>query len=762
MLEKNVKADLKRRYEQLLEQGQLPSREKLQEYYATFQGRFAPDKLVKLNGEELLNTIHAHGNRDSLVYWLEFKNDEEFPDCFGSIAGGSALKFGIYRRKETRAWMTGQPTHQKEISTAEAIQVASSHRDQLVAGARLLEELSSDSSDDNYAKLQDRMNAVAPDVADTAWGHKYFSLMYPDKLDDFHAEEFQRFHIRKMLQVPPTQEGRYAAAGRYVSAAGELEIPLNHLTTTLNRTNGRPYKVWRVGTRLHGTDDIWPIMREENCAAVGWDTIEDLSGLADDPGGKDKIRKQLEAEGHKPNVASGSANQISSFVTRISEGDVILAANGQDILGIGKVTGPYQYKSADAHGAPHRRPVKWLETKTWKLPETEGLQSTVRQLNKYPANLVEIERRLFAASPEPAVQSTAAAINVLRELEDIPGRIQAILDRKGQAIVYGPPGTGKTYWASSAARQLAAHSAFGTNFEKLDSLRQSEVMGSGSAEGLVRTCTFHPAYGYEDFIEGYRPTTNADGQLSFDLREGIFKRLCKDAGKQPNKRFFLVIDEINRGDIPRIFGELITLLELDKRGTKLDLPVSGEPFSVPKNICVIGTMNTADRSIALLDTALRRRFGFIELMPDPLALGTAQVANSIPLGPWLSALNERIRNHVRRDARNLQIGHAYLMESGKAVTGFARFSRILAEDIFPLLEEYCYENYSMLCQLLGPALVDEENQRIRDELFSPERRDDLVQALLAPFPEISTSTAAIVAEHAEPEADSEEAAEESA
>ena len=102
------------------------------------------------------------------------------------------------------------------------------------------------------------------------------------------------------------------------------------------------------------------------------------------------------------------------------------------------------------------------------------------------------------------------------------------------------------------------------------------------------------------------------------------------------------------------------------------------------------------------------------------------------------------------------------MESGKPVTDFARFSRILAEDIFPLLEEYCYENYGILCQLLGQALVDEQNQRIRDELFMPERRDDLIQALLAPFPEIATSTAAIVAEHTEQEADSDEAAEESA
>lgn len=350
----------------------------------------------------------------------------------------------------------------------------------------------------------------------------------------------------------------------------------------------------------------------------------------------------------------------------------------------------------------------------------------------------------------------------LSQLDGVPRRIQAVLERKGQAIVHGPPGTGKTYWAYVAARQLAAHSAFGVRFEELDLLKQVEITGSNLSAGLVRTCTFHPAYGYKDFIEGYRPKTNAAGQLSFDLRNGNFKRLCEDAKATPNSRFILIIDEINRGDIPRIFGELITLLELDKRGTNVQLPLSGEPFTVPKNIYIIGTMNTADRSIALLDTALRRRFGFIELMPDPTALGTVQVANGLPLGPWLSALNEGIRDHLARDARNLQIGHAYLMEFGKPVTDFVRFSRILREDIFPLLEEYCYEDYAMLCQLLGPALVDEQNQRIRHELFVPERRDDLIQALLARFPEIATSTAAIAAEPTETEPDAEEGAEESA
>src|SRR5262245_29540633 len=384
MLEKAVLDHVKRGHEQLLEQGQLPSREKLQEYFATFRARFAPEKLRQLDGEELLNTMHAHGNHDSLVYWLEFKNDEEFPAIFGSIMGGSALKFGIYRSEETGAWMTGHSRVQKEISVADAIQIARSHRDQLIAGTQLLENFGSDSSDENYARLQERIDADAPDVTDTAWGHKYFSLMYPDKLDDYHAEEFQRFHIRKMLQVPPVRDGRYAAAGRYVSAAADLQIPLNHLTTTLNRINGHPYKVWRIGTRLGRTDDIWPIMREENCVAIGWHSIGDLSGLADDAGGKDKIRKQLEVEGEIPTVASRSANQLSSFANRIADDDVVLAADGEKILGIGKVTGPYQYKDTDSHGAPHRRPVRWLDTQTWKLPETEGLQSTVRQLNKHP------------------------------------------------------------------------------------------------------------------------------------------------------------------------------------------------------------------------------------------------------------------------------------------------------------------------------------------------------------------------------------------
>ena len=254
-------------------------------------------------------------------------------------------------------------------------------------------------------------------------------------------------------------------------------------------------------------------------------------------------------------------------------------------------------------------------------------------------------------------------------------------------------------------------------------------------------CTFHPAYGYEDFIEGFRPEQGAAGQLVFERRAGIFKTLCDLAEHTPDRKFVLVVDEINRGDIPRIFGELLTLLERDKRGLKLNLPLSGNSFTVPANVYLIGTMNTADRSIALLDTALRRRFGFVELMPDASKLSGAS-AGGVPLGPWLIALNDRLRTHLGRDARNLQVGHAYLLEDGRPVTDFAQFVRVLAEDLVPLLEEYCYEDYGALARILGPGLVDEAGQRIREELFTAGKTAELVQALLEPAPDIVTTAAA--------------------
>ena len=179
------------------------SQTQLQGYYRLFRERFGPEVLRNLDGEALLETLHDHSNRDSLVYWLEFKNDAEFPAAFGSIGGGSALKFGIYRRKETGAWMSGSPQAQRELALPEAVAIARRHRKQLLAGVDLLAQFPVNATDDDYARLQQEMERIAPDINDTAWGHKYFSLLFPDRLDDYHNANYQRFHLIKLLQIPP-------------------------------------------------------------------------------------------------------------------------------------------------------------------------------------------------------------------------------------------------------------------------------------------------------------------------------------------------------------------------------------------------------------------------------------------------------------------------------------------------------------------------------------------------------------------------------
>lgn len=412
-------------------------------------------------------------------------------------------------------------------------------------------------------------------------------------------------------------------------------------------------------------------------------------------------------------------------------------------MAIGRINGEYQY--VEGSPFPHRRSVEWLDFGEWELPHPEGLRTTIWELKKYPANLVAIEERVLhseSGTPKPPPPRTESTLDGTAAL------IDEILVRKGQVILYGPPGTGKTYWAERTARDLAASSAFGKPFAELDAAQQSRV-----TDHYVRLCTFHPGYGYEDFLEGYRPELSS-GQMAFVHRDGIFKQLCEAAQAEPNRNFYLIIDEINRGDIPRIFGELITLLERDKRGKEVLLPLSGRPFTVPHNVYLIGTMNTADRSVALLDTALRRRFGFVELMPDYSLLADT-VVEGIPLGPWLAALNRQIVEHVGRDARNLQIGHAYLMQNGKPITSFSHFVRVVREDLLPLLQEYCYEDYQTLEEILGPGLVDADRQTIQQELFASERQDDLIQALLAPFPDITTTSQAAVSEASEEELEEE-------
>jgi hypothetical protein len=212
--------------------------------------------------------------------------------------------------------------------------------------------------------------------------------------------------------------------------------------------------------------------------------------------------------------------------------------------------------------------------------------------------------------------------------------------------------------------------------------------------------TFHQSFAYEEFVEGIKPYTDNEGSIAYKVEAGVFRQICQRAQADPSKRYLLVIDEINRANIAKVFGELITLIEDDKRiGTNnqvtTSLPYSHERFSVPGNLFLLGTMNTADRSIALLDLALRRRFTFLELMPDPRLLISV---DGVDLSALLRRLNMRIAALLDRDH---QIGHSYLY----GVTDIIALRFIWYHRIVPLLREYFYHDGERLRAVLGSAFV---------------------------------------------------------
>jgi 5-methylcytosine-specific restriction protein B len=266
-------------------------------------------------------------------------------------------------------------------------------------------------------------------------------------------------------------------------------------------------------------------------------------------------------------------------------------------------------------------------------------------------------------------------------------------------ILYGPPGTGKTYSSKD---------------------RANEILGKEPEIGVnYFFITFHQSYSYEQFIEGLNVRTE-NNQAVYNIRDGIFKKAANTAKLNKDENIVLIIDEINRGNISKIFGELITLIEDDKRlGEEneiiVTLPYSGEQFGVPPNLYIIGTMNTADRSLVQLDTALRRRFDFEEMMPKyreelnkdgkVVWVEFKEKINDTPidLSLLLQKLNERICKEYDREH---QIGHSYLMK----VKDLKELQRAWENKIMPLLQEYFYSSLESLENIIGTSdYLNKEN-----------------------------------------------------
>ena len=283
-------------------------------------------------------------------------------------------------------------------------------------------------------------------------------------------------------------------------------------------------------------------------------------------------------------------------------------------------------------------------------------------------------------------------------------------------ILYGPPGTGKTYATFQRCVKICDGKA-PVHDRKATQSRYKKLV----KEGRVEFVTFHQSYGYEEFVEGLRP--DPDGEhLRLLPVDGVLKRIAERARKRPELPYVLVIDEINRANVSKVLGELITLLEKDKReGNEVEvavtLPHSGKRFTLPSKLYILGTMNTADRSIALIDTALRRRFRFEEVPPEKELLGTV---DGIDLQVILETINDRLEYLIDRDHL---IGHAWLM----GVKSRADLDEVMRHKIIPLIAEYFYEDWGKVQAVLGgtghfvvgralkrpPGLGDEEAHETR-------------------------------------------------
>ena len=284
-------------------------------------------------------------------------------------------------------------------------------------------------------------------------------------------------------------------------------------------------------------------------------------------------------------------------------------------------------------------------------------------------------------------------------------------------ILYGPPGTGKTYNSilyslGIATKNEGIINRIKNNTETISDEKINEF-NDLKKQGQIEFITFHQSYSYEDFVEGIRPTlatkdSEDNKDLKYTIHSGIFKKICERARNDKDKNYVLIIDEINRGNISKIFGELITLLEPSKRlgeteELKIRLPYSGEEFGVPKNLYILGTMNTADRSIALLDIALRRRFNFIEMPPKYNLLKTINCKEGeINLQDLLKAINTRIEFLLDKDHL---IGHSYFIN----IKTFEDLKEVFKNSIMPLLQEYFYDDFEKIKFVLN--IKDDEDDK---------------------------------------------------
>ena len=446
--------------------------------------------------------------------------------------------------------------------------------------------------------------------------------------------------------------------------------------------------------------ELWEQFYDKGIAAIGWDGTPDLREFTS----KEALRKKLQELWPGHSSKRNDALACWQFVHEMSINDIIFVKQGiTNLIGYGVVEGDYEF-DATRTKFRHIRKVRWLGKGNWSLPKDNKMAlKTLTDITSFDSFIGLIAKKIgldlegnigqlpkvTSDHPYPKVlpatniepyDKTKAMTGLFLAGSVFDGMLTA-LEEKKNVILQGAPGVGKTF----IAKRLAYAMIGSTDPHRIEMIQ------------------FHQSYSYEDFIQGFRPTEKGD----FDLKNGIFYQFCERAQKEEaeGNPFVLIIDEINRGNLSKIFGELMMLIEPDKRGQEYSISLaysrnSDDKFYIPKNLHIIGTMNTADRSLAMVDFALRRRFRFIRLQPEYSSLAFVnylmQVGTSIELAKKIVARMESLNEAIEADSKNLgigyQIGHSFFCPRPGVTPDDAWYERIVESEIVPLLEEYWFDN----------------------------------------------------------------------
>ena len=493
-------------------------------------------------------------------------------------------------------------------------------------------------------------------------------------------------------------------------------------TTRRGGKNAASPKFWLI--RAAGTKaSEWDTWYKEGIATIDYPETGDLRQY--------KIRDAL-----KQAVRGGNNDSLAcwQFCSEMKRNDVIVVKkNRTHVIGHGEVTSDYSFDGSRPRHQ-HVRRVKWLSRTDEGGVQPREKLLVAKTLTDITRDQTQTEDCLRALKPFTHGGHPPEEDDQERPLHPL------------NLILYGPPGTGKTWHTVTRAVAIVEKRPV-REVEQETQADRAAVKGRFDEHrraGRIAMVTFHQNTTYEDFIEGIRPvlrdeaneTAGAEqpddaaagsdataGDVRYELSRGVFRQIAERAADDRDGRYVLVIDEINRGNVARIFGELITLIEDSKRIGRDDeawviLPGSRKPFGVPANLHVVGTMNTADRSIALLDTALRRRFEFEERMPDPHHPGVGADVGGVDCRRLLEAMNRRIAVLLDREH---QIGHTYFLR----VDTREALAETFRNRIVPLLQEYFYDDWEKIRAVLnGNGFIvksDPPEELVRSDLVDPGR-----------------------------------------